>query len=170
MKYTSNSVLFDATYNTAFSLFTQWLKFKLHNSIVCLQMFPKLSNIHTNTLFKRQTSTSYIIKNEYELAFLSTKSGFTLYYLSKETACKHVIIYITGFQTLPIMHNLHYLKNTYTLPHSNCEHIKNVFSLQPANQHNNSYKKKSCHGKYKTNVHYSLSLKRTQPNLSLCCL
>lgn len=110
MKYTSNSILFDATYNTAFSLFTQWLKFKLHNSIVCLQMFPKLSNIHTNTLFKRQTSTSYIIKNEYELAFLSTKSGFTLYYLSKETACKHVIIYITGFQTLPIMHNLHYLK------------------------------------------------------------
>lgn len=132
---------------------------------------PKtLRNLHTNTQFKRQTSTSCIIKNEYELAFLSTKSGFTLYYLSKETVCKHVIIYITSFQTLPTMHNLHYLKNTYTLPHSNCEHIKNMFSLQPANQHNNSYKKNSCHGKYKTNVHCSLSLKRTQPNLSLCCL
>lgn len=39
------------------------------------------------------------------------------------------------------MHDLDCLK-TKILPHANCEHIKDMFSLQPANQHNNSYKKK----------------------------
>lgn len=51
---------------------------------------------------------------------------------------------------------------TKILPHTNCEHIKDMLSLQPANQHNNSYKENSCHNKYKAIMYCSLTGKRTQ--------
>jgi len=59
--------------------------------------------------------------------------------LKAESVCKHIILFITSFQTLAVMHDLHYLK-AKILPHTNCEHIEYMLSLQPANQHNNSYK------------------------------
>lgn len=83
--------------------------------------------------------------------------------LKAESVFKYIIIYITSFQTIAVMHELHYLK-AKILPHTNCEHIKDMFSLQPTNQHNNSYKENSCQDKYKINTYCSLmgTRKRTQ--------
>lgn len=83
--------------------------------------------------------------------------------LKAESVFKYIIIYITSFQTIAVMHELHYLKSKI-LPHTNCEHIKDMLSLQPTNQHNNSYKENSCQDKYKINTYCSLmgTRKRTQ--------
>lgn len=99
-----------------------------------------LRNHHINARFKRLTRTYCIIKNEYEFAFLQYKVYFhfeSYENLKAESVCKRIIIYITGFQTFAAMHDPHYIK-TKILPHTNCEHIKDMLSLQPANQHNNS--------------------------------
>lgn len=108
---------------------------------------------HTYRNMRRWTNSYHITKN-YWLPFLQHK----VYYLSKlkNRICVDVHYNIT----LPVMHDLHCLK-TKILPHANCEHIKDMFSLQPANQHNNSYKENSCHNKYKAIMYCSLTGKRT---------
>lgn len=89
------------------TLFTQQQKFKLYNSTACLQTFHKtLRNHHMNVKFKRQTGAHCIIKNMYQFSI------FILNYLQevKSSVRKHIVKQITSFQTLAVMHDLHYFK------------------------------------------------------------